>query len=260
MPRGQRQDHVRAQLTRRSLLRAAALCTAFSSSAIGLVGSRYGSGRSQRLDRYPFKLGIASGDPAADGVVLWTRLAPEPLEGGGMAPFAVEVGFEVAHDPAFKKIERTGAVIARPELGHAVHVELDGLAPARDYWFRFLYGDAVSPTGRTKTAPASGDQTARLRFASCGCSHLRGRLLHRVSAYGGGRPSTSSIMPGDYIYEAGPRRPSGPGRVRHHRGGEPYTLDRLSEPLRALQVRSGPDGRPCLGAVRRLLGRSRGRQ
>ena len=53
------------------------------------------------FDSYPFTLGVASGDPLPDGVVLWTRLAPRPLAGGGMPPAPVEVGWEVARDRRF---------------------------------------------------------------------------------------------------------------------------------------------------------------
>ncbi|MEM7041372.1 MAG: alkaline phosphatase D family protein [Pseudomonadota bacterium] len=208
------------QLTRRSLLRSGLLCATFSSSALGLAGSRYAPGTSPRLDRYPFKLGVASGDPADDGVVLWTRLAPDPLEGGGMAPFPVEVGFDVAHDPAFRRLERSGSVYARPELGHAVHVELNGLEPGRDYWFRFLFGDAISPVGRTKTAPASSDQAARLRFASCGCSHFEAGYF---TAYRHMAEEAFDFIyhAGDYIYESGLGSREA---IRRHGQGEPYTL------------------------------------
>ncbi|MDH3661368.1 MAG: alkaline phosphatase D family protein, partial [Alphaproteobacteria bacterium] len=221
MSRGGGRHRAQAQLTRRSLLRGAALCATLSSSALGLTGSRYSPRSSPRLDRYPFKLGVASGDPAADGVVIWTRLAPDPLEGGGMVSVPVEVGFEVAHDPGFKKIELAGAVIARPELGHAVHVELEGLKPAQDYWFRFFHGDAASPIGRTKTAPASSDQTARLRFASCGCSHFE---VGYFTAYRHMADEAFDFIYhcGDYIYEAG--LGAGANAVRRHRGGELYTL------------------------------------
>ena len=215
-----RLDH--ARLTRRSLLRTGALCATFSSSALGLVGSRYTPGVSSWQDRYPFKLGVASGDPAADSVVLWTRLAPDPLEGGGMAPHPVKVGFEVSSDTGFTRIEQSGVVIARPELGHAVHVELEGLEPARDYWFRFHFGDATSPVGRTKTAPASSDQTARLRFASCGCSHFEAGYF---TAYRHMADEGLDFIYhcGDYIYEAGLGGEKA-GQVRRHLGGEPYTL------------------------------------
>src|SRR5689334_6038742 len=75
------------------------------------------------FDAYPFSLGIASGDPVADGVVLWTRLAPGPLEGGGMPMVNVEVDWEIARDPRFASSAQKGTSLARPELGHSVHVE-----------------------------------------------------------------------------------------------------------------------------------------
>jgi alkaline phosphatase D len=204
------------------MLRSAALFATFSSSALGLVGSRHDHRAAPRFNRYPFKLGVASGDPAADGVLLWTRLAPDPLNGGGMVPKPVEVGFEVADDPGFRKMARVGAVLARPELGHAVHVELEGLRPGRDYWFRFLFGDAVSPVGRTRTTPAPGDQTARLRMASCGCNHFEAGYF---TAYRHMADEAFDVIYhcGDYIYEAGLGK-HGKGAVRRHGRGEPYTL------------------------------------
>src|SRR6266699_1380235 len=79
------------------------------------------------FETYPFSLGVASGDPLPDGIVLWTRLAPKPLDGGGMPMFTVEVAWELAHDARFASIVQKGTSIARPELGHSVHVEVDGL-------------------------------------------------------------------------------------------------------------------------------------
>jgi len=73
---------------------------------------------------YPFQLGIASGDPAPDGFVIWTRLAPEPLAlDHGMPALAIPVAWEVAEDDGFRTIAQKGTALARPELGHAVHVE-----------------------------------------------------------------------------------------------------------------------------------------
>jgi alkaline phosphatase D len=78
---------------------------------------------------FPFTLGVASGDPLPDGVVLWTRLAPEPLEGGGMPMTNVEVQWEIAADPKFANVARRGTELARPELGHSVHAEVSGSNP-----------------------------------------------------------------------------------------------------------------------------------
>ena len=120
---------------------------------------------------FPFPLGVASGEPWPDGVVLWTRLAPEPLAGGGMPMANVDVAWEVAKDRAFASIATRGTTVARPELGHSVRVEVSGLEPGREYFYRFRVGREVSQIGRTKTAPALGATVDRLRFAVCGCSH-----------------------------------------------------------------------------------------
>src|SRR5918999_97242 len=69
-----------------------------------------------------FSLGVASGDPLPDGIVLWTRLAPDPLNGGGMPDRVVSVEWEIAEDERFRKPVRRGVAQARPELGHSVHV------------------------------------------------------------------------------------------------------------------------------------------
>src|SRR4051812_38411966 len=123
------------------------------------------------FDAYPFPLGVASGDPLSDGVVLWTRLAPKPLERGGMPMANVPVAWEVARDPQFRQIALKGDTLARPELGHSVHVEVSGLEAGREYWYRFHAGDEVSQVGRAKTAPPAGAAVDRIRFAVCGCSH-----------------------------------------------------------------------------------------
>ncbi|MGW4489321.1 alkaline phosphatase D family protein [Amycolatopsis sp. NPDC004368] len=123
---------------------------------------------------HPFKLGVASGDPLPDGVVLWTRLAPDPLAAdgnAGMPPQSFGVRYEVAEDEKFSRIVRRGAVEATPALGHSVHVEVSGLAPAREYFYRFRVGPAISAVGRTKTAPAFDASPERLRLAVTSCQN-----------------------------------------------------------------------------------------
>ena len=103
---------------------------------------------------YPFALGVASGDPAPDGFVIWTRIAPKPLErGGGMPKSPVEVEWSVATDERMREVVQKGTAIAHPELGHAVHVEVDGLEPARDYFYQFTIGEERSRVGRARTLP-----------------------------------------------------------------------------------------------------------
>ena len=115
----------------------------------------------ERLRHDPFALGVASGDPTPSGVVLWTRLVPA-AHGAPLAPLTVH--WELADDAGFRRIVQRGQALALPEWGHSVHVEVQGLAPSRWYHYRFHCGDAVSATGRTRTAPAPLDLPARLRM------------------------------------------------------------------------------------------------
>src|SRR5687767_4424180 len=97
---------------RRRLLRVAGH---FATAALAApLSSRLALGQ-PRFAGYPFALGVASGDPVAGGFVLWTRLAPDPLNGGGMSPEAVEVRWEVGNDPRFLDIVRRGTTLAAPE-------------------------------------------------------------------------------------------------------------------------------------------------
>src|SRR5262252_2546367 len=175
------------------------------------------------FDAYPFALGVASGDPAPDGVVLWTRLAPAPLEGGGMPMADVEVDWEIARDARFQSIAQRGTAIARPEIGHSVHVEVEGLEPSRDYWYRFRAGDEVSRVGRTKTAPPAGAAVDRLRFAVCGCNNYEQgwfTAFRRIAE----EQFDFVFHTGDYIYEARATGGRSDAAVRQHNGREPYTL------------------------------------
>jgi alkaline phosphatase D len=172
---------------------------------------------------YPFPLGVASGEPLPDGVVLWTRLAPDPLNGGGMPMARVEVAWEVARDAAFRDIALKGTALARPELGHSVHVEVSGLQPGREYWYRFHAGREVSQTGRTKTAPADGSAVDRLRFAVCGCNHYEAGHFTAFRHLADQR-FDFVVHTGDYIYEDRADGGRTAGRVRQHHGDEIYTV------------------------------------
>ena len=177
--------------------------------------------------RYPFSLGVASGDPLPDGVVIWTRLAPEPLAGGGMPRMAVEVRWEVAEDPGFARIARRGTGLARPELGHSVHVEVDGLQPGRPYHYRFRAGPEISPVGRTRTAPAPDAAPARLRFVNAGCQHYEHGFFTAWRHIAAETDLDFVFHYGDFIYESRGRgnEPGGLPAVRQHLGEEIHTLD-----------------------------------
>jgi alkaline phosphatase D len=155
-------DWLRIELSRRTLLAGGlALC--------GLPARLLGRSEPGLSDAFrtfsPFKLGVASGDPTPTGVVLWTRLAPDPMEGGGMPPVPVDVQWEVAEDDKMKQVVQRGVVRAVPEWAHSVHVEVARLRPDRWYWYRFSVGDSASAIGRTRTLPPLGAPANRLRFA-----------------------------------------------------------------------------------------------
>src|SRR5690606_17542057 len=150
---------------------------------------------------YPFALGVASGDPTPDGVVLWTRLAPVPLEpGGGLPPEPVRAEWQLAEDEAFDRVIRRGTATARPEWAHSVHVEGEGLRPDRWYWYRFKAGGEVSPVGRTRTVPAAEAAPDRLRFAIASCQKYE---TGYYTAYEHMTREDLDLVVhlGDYIYE-----------------------------------------------------------
>lgn len=154
--------------------------------------------RSQ-VTKYPFTLGVASGSPRDTSVVLWTRLAPEPLKGGGMPVGAVTVRYRVCSDAAMKKTVMEGDVMTSDAKAHSVHVTLRNLKPGREYWYQFYFADAESPIGRTRTSNPA-DKSARIALASCS-SYEAGHF----AAYA----DIAKWVPdcvvhvGDYIYEGG---------------------------------------------------------
>jgi alkaline phosphatase D len=168
----------------------------------------------------PFALGVASGYPQPHEVVLWTRLAPAPLAGGGMPPQPVDVAWEVAEDQAFRTIVRKGMAVATPQFAHSVHVEVDGLEPARWYWYRFHAGKVTSPVGRTRTAPAPDAAAERMRFAYACCQQYE-QGYYAAYRHMAGEDLDLVIHVGDYIYESS----WGRSHVRKHEAGEPITLE-----------------------------------
>ena len=175
--------------------------------------------RNPRLGGDPFQLGVASGDPAPDGFVLWTRLALDPLNGGGMPGEPIDVRWQVAADENMRRPMRQGVAAADPRLGHSVHVEVAGLDPDRWYWYRFAAGGEESAVGRARTAPAPNAQPERLRFAFASCQHYESGYYTAYKHMADENPDMIVHL-GDYIYE-GAANP----RVRAHRGGEIKSLD-----------------------------------
>jgi len=247
----ERLEHTRRMIIRRFGAAAGALIAA------PLIGGRaLGQQPSPTFSKNPFQLGIAAGDPAPDGFVIWTRLAPEPFQVGfGMPSSRIDVDWEVASDERFATIVQTGKTQASPFLAHSVHVEVTGLMPARPYWYRFRAGGVQSPTGRAKTAPALATNLANSKFGVAGCQSYPAGFF-TAHKYLAAEDLDFVFCYGDYIYEGG-----GGGQApaaalvatapaagapaaaapnpRAHFGGEIYSVDDYRR--RYAQYKSDPD-------------------
>ncbi|WP_337590142.1 alkaline phosphatase D family protein [Janibacter hoylei] len=185
----------------------------------------------------PFELGIASGDPTPTGVVLWTRLAIEPLAAdgrGGMPRRDVQVQWQVADNPQMRRPVDRGTVRARAADAHAVHVEVDGLRPGREYWYRFKVDGHLSPVGRTRTAPAQGEMPSALAMSFASCAHYEAGYFTAYRYLADDEPDIVLHL-GDYQYEGKPN----PTATRTHAGEETVTLEGYR--LRHAQYKTDPD-------------------
>jgi alkaline phosphatase D len=170
-----------------------------------------------------FSLGVASGDPRATSAVLWTRLAPDPLNGGGMGSANVQVLWEVATDEGMTNVIAGGAVVAKAVDGHTVHVVAGNLPSNSWFYYRFTAQGESSRIGRTRTLPQSGDRlNSPLRFASVSCQDFTAGY-YKVYADIAQQNLDFVLHVGDYIYEGG--ADANPIFAdRNHRGGEIFTI------------------------------------
>ncbi|MFE2583199.1 alkaline phosphatase D family protein [Streptomyces sp. NPDC059378] len=204
----------------------AALALAFTADLPGTGVAAAAELDAARIGADPFTLGIASGDPGPDSVLLWTRLAPAPYQpDGGLPAQRIGVDWEMARDEGFATVVRRGTAIAHPEFRHTVHVEAGGLEPGRVYHYRFRAGGWLSETGRTRTAPAESSLVASLNIAAVACQayqdgyftayrHLAGDDVdvvfhlgdylyeYAVDATGGARAYTDRRLPALFAHEA----------------------------------------------------------
>ena len=215
-------------LSRRTVLAGAAGAAALS---VAVPGSAFASAPARTPARTtagtaavtdPFTLGVASGDPLPDGMVLWTRLAPNPTAAdglGGMPARPVQVEWELAADERFSRIERRGVVTAVPEAAHSVHVELAGLRPGAEFFYRFRAEGAISPVGRTRTTPNPNAMGPPLTMCFASCSNYAAGFFTAYSALAADEPDLILHL-GDYQYEG----TSGANAVRQVAGPETTTL------------------------------------
>ena len=204
------------------------------------LNSASGAAQGPRWQVDPFSLGVASGQPQPDSVVLWTRLhmaeADAPLKAQ-----AINVVCEVFADAALRQPVRQWRVQTDAARAHSVHVVATGLQPGRPYWYRFVCGSASSPVGRARTSPGVNDTVDRLRIALASCQHYEQGYFaaHREMAQ---RDLDLVLFVGDYIYES-----SNPQyMLRQHLGGVPKSLDKYRD--RHAQYKSDADLRACHAA------------
>lgn len=164
--------------------------------------------------RYPFTLGVASGDPLPGSVMLWTRLAPAPEQpDGGMPSAPVHVHWEVARDDSFRHVIQTGMSMARPEFAHSVHVDVRALVPGGVYWYRFHWAGHTSAVGCTRTAPEAHGPCQGVRFAVTSGQNFEDGNYVAYDAIA--REDLDFVLfVGSYVSAAAPRE----GRSRRHSG------------------------------------------
>lgn len=210
------------QPTRRTLIKTGALTGgALALGAAGVVADARPTAASILPSTDPFTLGVASGDPAPDGFVIWTRLAVDPVAAdglGGMPDTTYEVVWQVAKDERFADTVKAGVAFTDRSWAHSVHVEVHGLEPGREYWYRFRVGRWLSGVGRAVTTPAAWETPSALTMAFVSCSNFPAGFFTAYRRLAEERPDLVLHL-GDYQYEGG-----GNGVGRNHVGPETKTL------------------------------------
>ncbi len=195
-------ETARAPLSRRTALQLAAVTgTGLVAASVAGPAAAAPSGDRRRM----FAHGVASGDPLPDAVILWTRVTPSAsaTPGSGAGP-QVDVGWQVATDPSFRRIVRRGTVSTGPGRDHTVKVDVRRLSPATSYWYRFTCGGTTSPVGRTRTAPAPWASPARLRMAVVSCANLQAGWFTAYRHLAARTDLDLVVHLGDYLYEYAP--------------------------------------------------------
>jgi alkaline phosphatase D len=201
------------RITRRVLLAYGAALAAIPTLGLRAEGPR----KAAKLPDDVFKeLGVGSGEPDEDSVVLWTRLAPKPKQedgDGGMPHADFMVDWEIWPEEGKKMVIESGSVKAMPELGHSVHAVARKLTPGTWYRYQFRCGDQPSPIGHTRTMPKADPVPELLRFAFASCQNYEDGFYNAYLPMAGDNPDLVVFL-GDYIYENDDPRKT----VREHVG------------------------------------------
>ncbi|WP_344782002.1 alkaline phosphatase D family protein [Gordonia caeni] len=201
-----------------------------------------------------FAHGVASGDPLPDRVIVWTRVTPTPEATAGSGRGApVNLRWELSPAADFSAIAATGTVVTDAARDHTVKVDAAGLTPKTRYWYRFRVLDGaaagtVSPVGRTRTAPADGDDVARVKFGVASCSNWEAGYFGAYRELAERSDLDAVVHLGDYIYEYGAGEYGGKsGSVRTHRPA--HDIVSLADyRIRHAQYKTDPDLRAAHAA------------
>ena len=238
-----------AQRSRRRFIRGAMLYAIAVGGAGTLSACGGGDGGGGGDDPPPpegasdaFAHGVASGDPLADRVILWTRVTPS-------APGNFNVGWELSSDANFGAILGRGAVPTGPAQDYTVKIDVTGLQPASRYYYRFTYGAERSPVGRTKTLPTGNVNQAKLAVLSC--ANFPAGYFNVYADVAKRDDIDAALHLGDYIYEYG---------LLGYASQTAFIIDRESEPRQEIltladyrqrhaQYKTDPDLRALHAAV-----------
>jgi alkaline phosphatase D len=143
----------------------------------------------------PFYHGVASGDPMADRIIIWTRVTPED------SVSKIEVKWEIAETPDFASVYKSDTTSTTLAKDYTVKVDVDALKPGRIYYYRFSALGNTSIVGRTKTAPV--DSRDSLKFAVVSCSNWEWGFFNAYEKISQREDVDAVIHLGDYIYEYG---------------------------------------------------------
>lgn len=146
----------------------------------------------------PFYHGVASGDPLANQVIIWTRFTPDS---GDVS--TKQVSWKVATDTAFTNIVKSGTASAELAKDFTVKVDVTGLQPATTYYYVFGSGGKYSLIGRARTASVA---TNHLRFAVISCNNYEAGFFNGLKKIAQRNDLDGVIHLGDYIYEYAPKQ------------------------------------------------------
>ena len=182
-----------SKISRRELIQKSLFGFGALSLSAGFTGCQDSENAETANLKVNFEHGVASGDPLQDRVILWTRLSPNDSSA------RLEVIWEIALDQQFKQIIKTNKVITTAAQDFTVKVDVTGLLPNQSYFYRFTFGDKISPIGQTKTLPIN---PTKVSFAVCSCSNYPAGYFY-VYREMAKQNVDVVIHLGDYIYEYG---------------------------------------------------------